>query len=79
MIDRTAAGDPADHGDVARRHDVGVDLLDRVLVAADDDRARIDVEEQHVLVRRFVSEDVLLEREVEPGVGDAEVVDEEHG
>ena len=58
--------------------DVGVDLLDGVLVAADDDRRRVDVEEQQVVVRHLGAEDVLLEREIEARVGDVAVVDEEH-
>ena len=49
-----------------------------VLVAPDDDRRCIDVEEQEVVVLDPVAEDVFLEREIEPRVGDAAVVDEEH-
>jgi len=78
VVDGSAPRDATHDANAARRHDVGVDLLDRVLVPADDDGRRIDVEEEQVVVAHAVPQDVLLEREVELRVGDAGVVDVEH-
>jgi len=79
VIDRATAGDPPHDANAPRRDEIGGNLLDRVLVAADDDRRRVDVEEQEVVAGHLVPENVLLECEVEVSVGMPAVVDEDHG
>src|SRR5690606_25083888 len=76
MIHGAAAGDPPHHMDAALLHQPGLDLLDGILVPADDDRRLVDVEEAALLAGIPVAEHVLLEREVEARIGDAAVVDE---
>lgn len=49
MIDRTAAGIPADDGDAPLPRQVQIDLLRRALVAADDDAGGVLPEKQDVL------------------------------
>ena len=78
VVDRAAARHAPHDANAARIYQVGVDLFDGVLVAPDDDRGRIDVEEQEVIVRHLVAEDVLLERQIEARVCGATIVDEEH-
>ena len=78
VVHCTAAGHATHDANAARVNDIGVDLLDRVLIASDDDRGRVDVEEQQVIVPHSVAEYVLLERQIESRVGNPTIVDKEH-
>jgi len=55
-----------------------VDLFDRVLVLADDDRWFVYVEQQIGLVHRQVAQRVFFQREIQSGVRVALVIDKQH-
>jgi hypothetical protein len=74
VIDSSAAGDASDDGDPALGDDVGIDLFYCILVAADDDRRRVDIEEDAVFVSELLAEDIFFEREVDACVRDSLVV-----
>lgn len=80
VINRAPAGKPPHHLDIVVSDVFLVDLFDRILMLADNDGRTVDVKQQvTVFLHRQMLKGKFLDGQVDGRVGDALVIDKQHG
>src|SRR5690606_15914340 len=74
-----APGQAPHYVDAFGIHVLPVDLLHGVLVAPDDDRGLVDVEEENVFAGGDIAQQVFLQGQVDGRIGYVFVIDKDHG